>query len=131
MAALRSCGRRRLLHSFRSRSMLLGGVTNAPRGKESAMDQVLERRPAPEAIPEIEATLNYFVNDGSKIFTEAAGAGERDKRGGTIDPRRVVVHNGRLHGDGFDLDRDGFRFLRHDTKVTDFFDEAEIRRVYY
>jgi hypothetical protein len=95
------------------------------------MDQVLEQRPAPEAIPAIEVTLNYFVNDGSKIFTEAAGSGERDKRGGTIDPRRVVVHNGRLHGDGFDLDRDGFRFLRHDTKVTDFFDEAEIRRVYY
>ena len=62
------------------------------------MDQVLERRPAPEAIPEIEATLNYFVNDGSKIFTEAAGAGERDKRAGTIDPHKVVIHNGRLHG---------------------------------
>lgn len=25
------------------------------------MDQVLEQRPAPEAIPEIEATLNYFT----------------------------------------------------------------------
>ena len=45
--------------------MLLKRVTNAACGKESAMDQVLERRPAPEAIPEIEATLNYFVNDGS------------------------------------------------------------------
>src|ERR1700720_775185 len=131
MAALRSCGRRRLLHSFRSRSMLVRGVTNAPRGKESAMDQVLERRPAPEAIPEIEATLNYFVNDGSKIFTEAAGAGERDKRAGTIDPHKVVIHNGRLHGAEFELERQGFRFVRHDTRVTDFFDEAEVRRVYY
>ena len=48
------------------------------------MDQVLEQRPAPEAIPAIEATLNYFVNDGTKIFTEAAGAGERDKRSGKM-----------------------------------------------
>jgi hypothetical protein len=95
------------------------------------MDQVLEQRPAPEAIPAIDATLNYFVNDGTKIFTEAAGAGERDKRGGTVDPHQVVVRNGRLHRDGFDLDREGFHFVRHDTKVADFFDEAEIRRVYY
>ncbi len=29
------------------------------------------------------------------------------------------------------LDRDGFRFVRHDTKVADFFDEDEVRRVYY
>src|SRR5580693_3720922 len=104
-----------------------GGLKNPTRSKESAMDQVLEQRPAPEAIPQIEATLNYFVNDGTKIFTEAAGAGERDRRGGTVDPHKVVVHNGRLHGGGFDLERDGFRFVRHDTKVTDFFDEAEIR----
>jgi hypothetical protein len=95
------------------------------------MDQVLEQRPAPEAIPAIEATLNYFVNDGTKIFTEAAGAGERDKRGGTIDPHKVAIRNGRLHGAPFEFERHGFHFLRHDTKVVDFFDEAEVRRVYY
>ena len=95
------------------------------------MDQVLEQRPAPEATPAIEATLNYFINDGTKIFTEAAGAGERDKRAGTIDPHKVVIHNGRLHGAEFELERQGFRFVRHDTRVTDFFDEAEVRRVYY
>src|SRR6201987_1368720 len=101
MAALRSCGRGWLLRGSRSRSMLLRSVTNAARGKESAMDQVLEQRPAPEAIPAIEATLNYFVNDGTKIFTEAAGAGERDKREGTIDPHKVAIRNGRLHGAPF------------------------------
>src|SRR3984885_3125470 len=111
--------------------MLLLRLRNAARCTESTMDQVLEQRPAPEAIPEIEATLNYFVNDGSKIFTEAAGAGERDKRAGTIDPHKVVIHNGRLYGAEFELERQGFRFVRHDTRVTDFFDEPEVRRVYY
>jgi hypothetical protein len=95
------------------------------------MDQVLERSSAPEAITEVEATLNYLVNDGVKLFTEAGGAGALDKRGGTIDPRRVVVHNGRPHAGEFQLDREGFRFLRHDTKVADFFDDAEVRRLYY
>ena len=27
--------------------------------------------------------------------------------------------------------RDGFYFIRHDTKVADFFNEAEVRRIYY
>jgi hypothetical protein len=101
------------------------------RAKEMAMDQVLEQRPAPEAVPEIDATLNYFVNDGSKIFTEASGGGAPDKRGGTIDARQVVIHNGRAHAGGFALERDGFHFVRHDTKVADFFDDSEVRRVYY
>ena len=65
-----------------------------------------------------------FVNDGVKIFTEAGGAGALDKRGGTIDPRRVVIHNGRLHR-GFPIDRESFRFVRHDTKVADFYDERK------
>ena len=42
-----------------------------------------------------------------------------------------MIHNGRLHGAEFELERQGFRFVRHDTRVTDFFDEAEVRRVYY
>ncbi len=95
------------------------------------MDQVLERQSAPETVPEIEATLNYLVNDGVKIFTEASGGGAPDKRGGTTDPRRVVIRNGRPHAKEFVLDREGFRFVRHDTKVADFFDDTEVRRVYY
>jgi hypothetical protein len=93
------------------------------------MDQVLEQRP--DTISQIDATLNYLVNDGVKIFTEASGGGAADKRGGTIDPRRVVVHNGRPGARDFVLEREGFRFLPHDTKVVDFFDDSEVRRVYY
>ncbi len=95
------------------------------------MDQVLERQSAPEAISQIEATLNYVANDGVKIFTEASSGGAPDKRTGTIDPRRVVIHNGRPHAKDFALDRESFRFVRHDTKVAEFFDEDEVRRVYY
>jgi hypothetical protein len=95
------------------------------------MDQVLEQRPAPEAIPEVDATLNYFVNDGSKIFTEASAGGAPDKRAGTIDARRVVIHNGRARAAEFALERNGFRFVGYDTKVADFFDDSEVRRVYY
>jgi hypothetical protein len=95
------------------------------------MDQVLERQAAPETISEVEATLNYLVNDGVKIFTEAGGGGALDVRGGTIDPHHVVVHNGRPGAKDFVFEREGFRFVGHDTKVADFFDEDQVRRVYY
>jgi hypothetical protein len=81
---------------------------------------------------QVEATLNYIVDDGSKVFTIVAGPGGQDVRsGGTPDPRRVTIHNGRPHIDTFALERDGFRFVRHDTKVNEFYDEDQIRSVYY
>jgi hypothetical protein len=95
------------------------------------MDQVVERHRVPEMVSEVEATLNYFINSGEKIFTAAGGPGARDLRGGTVDPRTVVIHNGRLQAGEFALEREGFRFLRHDTKVADFFDAEEVLRVYY
>jgi hypothetical protein len=72
----------------------------------------------------VEATLNYIVDDGSKVFTITAGLGGQDVRsGGTPDPRRVTIHNGRPHATTFTFEHNGFRFVRHDTKVADFYDE--------
>jgi hypothetical protein len=91
------------------------------------MSQVSELATAPETI---EATLNYINNNGEKIFTETAKPGGVDVRsGGMPDPHRMTIRNGR--NKDFVLDRDGFRFVRHDTKMHDFFDEAEVRSTYY
>ncbi len=98
------------------------------------MAQLAELDAAPDtASPDtIEATLNYIVDDGTKVFTIVAAPGGSDTRsGGTPDPHRVTLHNGRPQADAFKLDRNGFRFVRHDTKVADFYDEAAIKRVYY
>ena len=93
------------------------------------MVEVIERETVGETI---DATVNYILNNGEKLFTQTAGPGATDVRtGGTVDPRRVPIHNARLHAEPFALDREGFRFVRHDTKVADFFDEDEVRRVYY
>ena len=94
------------------------------------MINVAEQQIAPEAIDHVEATLNYVVDNGSKIFTVTADAGGTDVRsGGTSDPHKVAIHNGR-HQD-FVLDRDGFRFVPHDTKIVDFFDDDQVKHVYY
>src|SRR5262245_17870208 len=93
------------------------------------MAELAELESAPATI---EATVNYILDNGEKLFTQTASPGSTDVRsGGTLDPHKVVIRNARLDRDKFALDRDGFRFVRHDTKVRDFFDEGEIRRVYY
>ena len=80
----------------------------------------------------VQATLNYVVSNGEKLFTQTGGPGSLDVRtGGTPDPRAVAMHNGRPHVKEFALERDGFRFVRHDTRMKDFFDEAEVRSTYY
>ncbi len=95
------------------------------------VESLATRARDPDGEPQaIEATLNYIVDDGSRIFTETGAPGANDRRsGGKPDPRRVTLRNGR-HLD-FTLERDGFHFIRHDTKVIDFVDEADVRRTYY
>src|SRR6201997_1456695 len=94
------------------------------------MVQVAELDAAPETV---EATLNYFVDTGARPVTLVGAPGASDTRtgGGESDPRRVVLRNGRPYADRFALERDGFRFVHHDTRVADFYDEDEIRKVYY
>jgi hypothetical protein len=92
------------------------------------MVQVLEQDAAADAIT---ATINYTVDTGEKIVTLAAAPGANDVRNTAPDVRRVTMHNGRPEAAHFELERDGFRFVRHDTKVADFFDQEQIRRIYY
>jgi hypothetical protein len=92
------------------------------------MVQVLEQ----DAAATIEATVNYLKDTGETPYTYSGGPGSTEVRSaGERDPRKVVMHNGRPEASRFVLDRDGFRFVNHDTKVKDFLDDAEVRRVYY
>ena len=94
------------------------------------MAEITELDAAPETI---EATLDYFADTGARPITRVGDHGGIDQRtgGGRPDPRRVTVRNGRLAADRFALETNGFRFVRHASRLADFFDEDEIRRVYY
>src|SRR3954465_14840531 len=103
------------LKFLHERAAIMIGTSNPPGwpSREMSMVEVLERDTVGETI---DATVNYIVNNGQKLFTETAGPGGSDVRtGGPVDPRRVPIHNARLHNDPFVLDREGFRFVRHDT----------------
>jgi hypothetical protein len=94
------------------------------------MVQIAEEVTAPETMA---ATLTYFIDTETMPVSLVGAPGGSDQRigGGRPDPHRVVIRNGRLDADHFALERNGFRFVRHATGVVDFFDEDEVRRVYY
>jgi hypothetical protein len=93
------------------------------------MTDIIDQDLAPDTI---EATVNYLLDTGEMPWTYSGGPGSTEVRsGGAPDPRKVAIHDGRPHVGEFTLDRDGFRFIRHDTKVQDFLDEDEVRRAYY
>jgi hypothetical protein len=81
----------------------------------------------------LDATLNYFIDTKTMPVSLVGAPGESDKRvgGGESEPHRVSLRNGRHHTDEFALERNGFRFVPHHSRVADFYDEGEIRRVYY
>ena len=93
------------------------------------MVEAAELDTAPETI---EATLSYLASDADKLVTYVAAPGGRDQRiGGAGETRHVALHNGRLNAERFEFERAGFRFVPHHTKVVDFFDDSQVRRVYY
>jgi hypothetical protein len=96
---------------------------------EASMSAVAELDTAPQTI---ETNINYILNDGTKLFTYSGGPGSTEvKTQATTDPHRVTMHNARPHLKRFKLEVDGFRFVDHPTRMKDFFDADEIKRVYY
>jgi hypothetical protein len=80
----------------------------------------------------IEASLFYLARGADKLVTYVAAPGGRDERtGGGSETHRVTMHNGRPLAGNFVFEREGFRFVDNASRVADFFDDAEVRRVYY
>src|SRR6266851_3348226 len=94
------------------------------------MDQIAELESAPATI---EASLRYLADSGEKLVTQVAAPGGRDTRlaGDNSETHRVTIRNGRPLADDFVFEREGFRFVPHRSKVADFYDDSEVRRVYY
>jgi hypothetical protein len=55
----------------------------------------------------------------------------RRRVSGENEVREMTICNGRPLAQEFDLEVTGFEFVDHETQVRDFFDAAELKRVYY
>ena len=83
--------------------------------------------------PVFEAFINYSVDTGEKPASYG-GINTFDadkKRTGKYQEYKVPIYDGRAAAEQLSLDREGFIFVRHDTKMKDFYDENEVRSVYY
>lgn len=86
-----------------------------------------------EISPAIEAMLNYLIDTGDKpaSYGGVSTAVADQKRKGKYQEHKMPVFDGRAIADHLSLEREGFILVKHETQVKDFFDQAEVRSVYY
>jgi hypothetical protein len=80
----------------------------------------------------ITAEIPYTIDNGEVLVNESFGPKNiHGRRTGTVELKTMRVLNGRALAERFSLDEQGLVFVKHDTKVTDFFDEEQIKAIYY
>ncbi|MSP51187.1 MAG: methyltransferase [Alphaproteobacteria bacterium] len=89
-------------------------------------------RPTERAADVVEAAVTYTIRTGVKPVAASVVPGGRIAHSeGTYEFRTVPIRDGRPLRDSFSLDREGFLFVDHDTDIADFYDDQELRSVYY
>jgi hypothetical protein len=80
----------------------------------------------------VEARLTYTVNTGVKPVTGTTGPdGTLRHRTGEFREHSMIIHDARPRRDALSLDREGFVFVDHPTRVDNFYDPDELQTVYY
>jgi hypothetical protein len=90
--------------------------------------------PAPriEDLPHVDASLNYLLPMAERprnyTFDPPAGI---PRSNSAHESRTVPIHDARVIASDISLDREGFAVLHQPSAVRDFWNEDEVRRVYY
>ena len=85
-----------------------------------------------ESLPFVTAELNYLAPVSGKPRTYAFDPPPGEPKSTSLpEPHRVPIFDARLIAQNFSLDREGFALVRHPHQVRDFYNDAEIRNVYY
>ena len=85
-----------------------------------------------EALPFVTGELNYLAPASGKPRTYAYDPPPGELKSTALsEPHQVLIFDARLIAGGLSLDREGFALVRHPTVVKNFYDDKEIRNVYY
>jgi hypothetical protein len=85
-----------------------------------------------ESLPFVHAQLNYLAPTDGKPRTYAFDPPPGEAKSTALpEARQVPIFDGRPVADSFSLDREGFALVRHPTAVRDFYNDKEVRDVYY
>jgi len=80
----------------------------------------------------VEASLTYLADASVKpqTYNPPPGTGV-PRRLGNYGNFRTRIYDARPVADSLSLDREGFALTHHGTAVTDFYDEKQVREIYY
>ena len=97
----------------------------------SLNSQVIDRATSKD-LPYVEANLTYLVPMAEKLvnYTYEPPVGIR-RTNGAFETYKLPIYNARSISENISLDKEGFAFTEHNTNVRNFYDEAEIRQIYY
>lgn len=88
--------------------------------------------PPETSLPSVRAMAQFDKGTGIKpvALVREAGSGP-DTRKGIYEDHEISIYDGRPIAGELDLDRQGFILTSYDTAVKDFYDEEEVRSIYY
>jgi hypothetical protein len=85
-----------------------------------------------DALPHVEGELHYLARMAERPRTYTYDPPEGVPRSNsTYEARRLPIHDARSLAAEISLDAEGFAVVRQRSAVRDFYDEDEVRRVYY
>src|SRR3954468_22010728 len=85
-----------------------------------------------ESLPFVTAELNYLAPTLGKPRTYAFDPPPGEPKSTALpEPHNVPVFDARLIAGNLSLDREGFLLVRHPTIVKDFYNDKEVKGVYY
>ena len=85
-----------------------------------------------ELLPFVTAELNYLAPTPGKPRTYALDPPPGEPKSTALpEPHNVPIFDARLIANTLSLDREGFALVKHPTIVRNFYDDKEVRSVYY
>ncbi len=85
-----------------------------------------------ENLAHVDAALNYQAETSERPvtyqYTPPPGVPQTTRKS---DPRMIAIYDARPIADDLSLDGQGFALIHHQSTVTDFYDEEQVRRIYY
>jgi hypothetical protein len=84
-----------------------------------------------QAVPK-KANLKFLANlDEPLVYIPSKGGGDTTDHVGNFTMQEVRIHNGRHDKSSSSLDVEGFKLVSQETKVDDFYDDAQIESTYH
>src|SRR5215472_9734238 len=85
-----------------------------------------------DSLPYVEAELNYLgpMTERPRYYAYEMAQGEQ-RSNMTYDPHTMRIHDMRPIASDMSLDAQGFALVEQRSAVQDFWDDDEVRRVYY